>query len=561
MTQGQCDGLADTAYSGIGVNQHCAFKEAHFLWQDGSYGSPTTGFPSYGWIGQGGDTYLLRGSIGTGASYRVGWNNASQAQDPTTNIYSGIPGDNGGSGIPVPPSGTAANPTHILGENYASCSAQSARTQLHGGYGIYMVLDLRGAANVDVQCLDITDFSNCSLTGSATSPCNKNQGSLSDFAANGIGFLNTSKNIHMTNVRVHGLAGSGIFGPTGDGAVFKGLDIIGNSGAGWNADPSTNPETTGSGSLLVQNYNISWNGCTEEYPIVHALPYNQCADDSSGGYGDGFGTASIKADSAWTVVFDQGTASYNTQDGLDALHLYGNGSNITVTRTLAYGNMGQQIKVGGSAGVVENNLIVTNCNALRVNIPGTPAGYNSKLSDFCRAADTGVALAIGNGSTLNFNNNTIYSANATTLEIDCADGDGKCDQTALMNYQNNIFIGFLNSPTNGYTGRYDTGTLDYANPIFRSTSTMPMTNPGSLWSNNITFHPKSNWSCPSKGETKASCADPQLTDETWHNYGYPDATPAGGSPALGAGAAIPGVTVDVAGKARPASPAIGAFEK
>ena len=48
---------------------------------------------------------------------------------------------------------------------------------------------------------------------------------------------------------------------------------------------------------------------------------------------------------------------------------------MTITRTLAYGNMGQQIKIGGNSGAAINNLIVTNCNALRREIPGVPVGY------------------------------------------------------------------------------------------------------------------------------------------------------------------------------------------
>src|ERR1700723_3106810 len=73
MTSGQCDGQADTPYPGVGVNQHCAFNDVRWLWQDGSY--PTGTFPSYGWVIAGGDTVIIRGSIGSGVSWRVGWNN------------------------------------------------------------------------------------------------------------------------------------------------------------------------------------------------------------------------------------------------------------------------------------------------------------------------------------------------------------------------------------------------------------------------------------------------------------------------------------------------------
>ena len=43
--------------------------------------------------------------------------------------------------------------------------------------------------------------------------------------------------------------------------------------------------------------------------------------------------ASVISNPGWQAHFDQGVASYNTQDGLDALHLIGSGSSMTITRT------------------------------------------------------------------------------------------------------------------------------------------------------------------------------------------------------------------------------------
>ncbi len=235
---------------------------------------------------------------------------------------------------------------------------------------------MAGASYVDVACLDITDFSACTKGMG----CNSNMGQLDDYAVYGIQWSNTSTNDTITDVHIHGMAANGMTGPTGDGVVMSYIDLIGNPSSGWNADAGDG--TTGTGKLLVQHFNISWNGCAEEYPIVDALPYTNCHDDGSGGYGDGFGTATVVSNPGWQATFDQGVTSYNTQDGLDALHLIGNGSSMTVTRTLAYSNMGQQIKVGGASGTAMNNIIVTNCNAMRQAIPGTPAGYNNNLSDF-----------------------------------------------------------------------------------------------------------------------------------------------------------------------------------
>jgi hypothetical protein len=520
VTAGQCDGTADAPYPGFGRNKHCAFSDVRFLWQDGTYATGTS-FPAYGWIGQGGDTYLIRGSIGTGISYRVGWNNSMAADDKASGHSWGVAGDPYGSGPPPLPSGTADRHTRLLGENYAECHAASAKTQLHGGYGLFYVLNMTGVSYVDVACLDITDFSSCGRSGQVNA-CTTSM-PLSDYATNGIGWSNTSTHDTLTDVHIHGLAGAGMLGPTGDGMVFDYLDLVGNAGSGWNADSGNGQ--TGTGSLLVKHYNISWNGCVEEYPLADAQPFTDCTDDNRAGYGDGFGTASVASNPGWNVTFDQGTVFYNTQDGLDALHIVGEGSSMTVNQTLAYGNMGQQIKIGGANGVVTNNQIVTNCNALREAIPGTPAGFNKNLSDFCRAADTGIAVTVNDLVPLRFDSNIIYSANVTGIEIECA--YASC-ASPLIDFRNNIFIGFPNTKATGYP---DGGRGGYSNPIYLGPGfgINPFRNKGSLYSNNTTYHASSSWRCPASGETQAHCGDPQLVDESWHRYGYGNMAPAAGA--------------------------------
>ena len=515
---GQCDGTADKAYSGKGTNQPCAFKEAKLLWTDGTYTTnEKAGAPSWGWIGAGGDTYLLRGSIGTHVAYPVGQNG------PEPNDSFGLHGNTYGAGAPPPPSGTPAQHTRILGENFANCHAASARTQLYGRFGVNWILMMNGASYVDVACLDLTDFSNCGLSGQQV-PCRTPSNGVTDYAKNGIAWDNTATNDTLTDVRIHGLADAGMIGPTGDNVVMSYLDLVGNASSGWNADNGTGK--TGTGKLLVQHFNISWNGCAEEYPIVDALPYNDCTDDNSGGYGDGFGTATTPSSPAWNATFDQGTASYNTQDGLDALHLSGAGSSMTITHVTAYGNMGQQIKVGGAAGVATDNLIVGNCNALRQAIPGTPAGFNKHLGDFCRASDTALLITVNNNRKLVFTGNTLYTAGRTGVEIECdPQGGGACDKRSTINFRNNIFVGFKNNVADGYPSG---GTDEYSNPIYNGSGTTPFTNAGSVYTDNVTFHGKGNAPCPAAGERNASCADPKLPDETWHPYGIGDMTrPAG----------------------------------
>ena len=510
MPDGQCDGRSDSAYSGKGKNGHCAFKDVRYLWTDASYcGDNGPASKCWKWVGEGGDTYILRGSIADGVTYRIGQNG------PTDKDFFGLAGNPYGAGAPPPPSGTEAAHTRILGGNYANCSAQSARTQLHGGYAVGTVLNMSGVSWVDVACLDITDFSSCGRSSQTTS-CQTGY-PLTDFAGSGIQWSNHSTHDSLKDIRIHGLASLGMLGPTGDGVVMSDLDIIGNAGAGWSADNGDN--TTGNGSLLVQHFNISWNGCAEEYPIKDPLPYSDCTDDNVGGYGDGFGTATVASNPGWQAHFEDGVASYNTQDGLDALHLVGNGSQMTITHVLAYGNMGQQIKVGGTSGVATNNVIFTNCNALRQRIPGTPDGFNKRLSDFCRASDAGVVFTVGDGSTSVFSDNVIYSASATGVEVDV--NDSCKTATCLVRQQRNIFIGFQHGPATGYAGN-EVG--EFSNPLFVDAAAPAYKNAGSTFDHNTTFHGRATTRCPDTNlhEKDAYCGDPHLADESWHNYGYGD---------------------------------------
>jgi hypothetical protein len=478
------------------------------LWQDGSYATGAQ-FPAWGWVIAGGDTVILRGSIASGASYRVGWNNSSASRYCDPNGYNcwGKTGDQFDSGMPSPPSGTAAQPTRILGENYSSCKSQSARTQLHGGWGVSSVISLSGASYVEAACLDITDFSNCGKDTDAVS-CETGGNVPSDFASNGIRLNNTSTHDTLTDVRVHGLAADGIIGAPGDGFVATDLAILGNADAGWNADDGGG--TTGLGSLLVKDFDISWNGCVEEYPIVDPLPYFSCTDQDHGGYGDGFGTATKDSDPpGWQVRFDHGTVSYNTQDGLDALHIGGKGSSMTVTNTLAFANMGQQIKVGGATATITDSYIVGNCRAMSHTIPGSPSGYNARLDLFCRAGDTAILINVPDAQPAVFQRNTIYSDNHVGLEIEYP---GNPSSEAAIKYDDNIFIGFPNSDG------------QYPSPIYSNTDLKMFTNAGASFSHNVTYHAKSDWKCPATHlhEVGGSCSDPHLKDESWHTYGYGD---------------------------------------
>jgi hypothetical protein len=319
----------------------------------------------------------------------------------------------------------------------------------------------------------------------------------------------------------------------------------------------------GSGNLLVQNFNISWNGCAEEYPLVDPLPYDHCTDDESAGhggswagYGDGFGTATVTGTVPWHVKFENGIVSYNTQDGIDALHATGAGSTTTADRILAYGNMGNQIKIGSDGGsTITNNVIFSNCNAMAGTIPGTPSGYNAMLSDFCRADDEAIIVSMNDGSTSTVAGNTIYGFRAGTRVNSWGDLGGiVCTGTCTIGdriiYADNIVVGFDPNHTGRFPAQY---SLQEA--VFPAN---PFTNPGSIYTHNLAYHVSS--SCPDKGETHALCMAPQLKELTWPRYGTSDVRPSASSNVIAAGIGLAAMTEDYAGTRRANPPSIGAYE-
>lgn len=576
MTSGQCNGMADTSLAmaetanpGVTVNLPCAFNDVRYLWQDSSYNegytNGTASFPGWGWIIAGGDTVIIRGSIGTGVSYRIGYNPQGYVPPTTGDSYCddaqgnfigcwGVAGNPRGSGAPPPPSGTSAQHTVIEGENFAACHTASAKTQLYGGSGVFIMLSYVGASYVDMACLDITDHSSCGTSGQLTScyvdPLN--EAGYLDYALTGVQWYNTSTYDTLTDAHIHGIASAAMNGAPGTGTVLSYIDMLGNSSSGWNTDDGSG--TSGVGTLLVQHFNIGWNGCSEEYPIVDTVPYFDCTDDNSGGYGDGFGTATVGSPApGWQVHFDQGNVFYNTQDGLDALHIAGPGSTMTDTRVLAYGNEGNQLKVGGATATIQNSVIVGNCEALGHPIPGTPPGYNSDLftggsNDICRGNSTAVVFETTPGDPATFQNNTIYTEGEIGVEVEYATPN--IGSTNTLNFDNNVFVGFYNAGAG-------------ANPttIYSNTDLNMLTNPGASWTNNVTFGQRANWTCPKPGESNAICTDPGLVDETYHAYSYGDMSPlVTGSVVRGAGEYISAIPLDFVGASRSNPPSIGAYE-
>lgn len=548
---GVCDGTSPNAPVGTTPNQHCAFSDVRNLWTDGTFtNSPTAGFPAWGWIGTAGDTYVIAQNLSGGVDigYRVGQNG------PNSGDYYGLQGDPFEAGAPPPPTNAT-----ILGGNYANCGnfpnpgtswtqagVSAGKTQLYGGYAAGYVINLKGTSGVTIRCIDFTDHGTCVKAGTINKCATSYP--LSDFAGEAMLFNNSMTNLTLTDVNAHGFTVSGWQGPVGTGLTATRVEIDGNAGAGWNADNGDG--TTGTGNTVITNFIISHNGCSQEYPLVDTFPYNYCTDDAtagSAGYGDGFGTATVQSSPAWHVTFNIGEVGYNTQDGLDALHLTGGGSTMIAERVLSFSNMGNQLKEG-AAGTILNSILINNCTALNTaaGTIGAPSGYNSQLSDFCRAGNEASLIAVNNGSLTTFAFNTVYGAgNGDLGGIVC---QTTCTTTAALIYENNISLGF--NTGSGNPARWIDGT-GATGGVFAQT--------GSLLNHNLAFN--TTTTCPFTGETSTLCVAPQLVSTSFPAFGYTNVAPSSGTAnVVAAGIAISGITTDFAGTTRPNPPSIGAYD-
>lgn len=516
----QCTGKADAAYPGRGSAKPCAFKNPYELFTNGEYNNKDS-------VVEGGDTILLRGG-----PYRMGY------KGPNPKDYWGnCPGDPFGCSMPPLPSGTADHPTRLLGENYQSCNK---KTQLFGGYALGAVINLQGSKNVDVECLELTDHSQCTRVGGgypASEGCH-NDYPLSDYGGTGIVTSSGTAGVLLKNLDIHGFTGHGIGGAIGADITADHVRIAFNGSSGWDFDDGRGTQSAPDAAVHATYLTVEWNGCNEEYPITHPIPAFSCFDQDHGGYGDGVGTPGTPLN----FTCDHCIFRYNTQDGLDLLHV--SGSVISITNSESYGNMGQQWKMGAMQKVVfENNVTVHNCRRMSAPMAGAPDGYHRYLSLFCRAAGDGIAFSINDGSTYVLRNNSFAGYGAVSYDISCS---GTCTKANIV-FQNNLHIGY-NDPVGGKL------------PAIFYTTGLPR-DPFISKDHNIYYRMRS---CPF-GFTE-HCTNPKIVNmPAWNGEGSLDGINfhlTSDSPARNAGVAVPGLMKDNAGIERPANSAedIGAFQ-
>ncbi len=570
---GQCNGKADAPYSGRGVDQPCAFKDFRYMWDDQTYKGDTT------WVMRGGDTVIIEGCASnsnqirpSSPDCRIGWDsNTGSGAGKTWCWYN--PDAPYGCVNPTIPSGTPGHPTRILGKNYAHCSNgnttnRSALTQLFGGFGVYGVLNLAGAVDVEVECLEITEHNEavpgrhgtCIRHGSPAYPAGCNNGnpssaSLSDFDQNGILTNNKTSNVLLQDAYIHGHTGSGIYGPIGGALTMNRVFIGFNGFAGWNFDDGRDtPDAPGS-SIRASYVTMEGNGCNEQYPIVNSgFPAESCYDSDNGGFGDSWSGQDTELDS---FVCDHCRMLYNTKDGFIGPHTQI--KELLIENSESVGNMGQQWKWGAtpnSRTTFINNLAVGNCNRLSEQIPGAAHSFNRStrspgayLSLYCRAAGDVFSFYSAPNSSVLFANNTAVGYSATMFDFSCQ-AHGACGSTHFV-FRNNIVLGFLNP-------KYSTGEVPgifyYGDPSVKL-----------AMDHDVFFNLRSK-PCPSLGRSDLICASPEFVNQPpsaiasetqLDNFNF---HPSKGSPAIGHGVSVNGVSSDYFGVRRPDPPSIGAVE-
>jgi hypothetical protein len=335
---------------------------------------------------------------------------------------------------PIPSGPSATQPTRISGlDAQGRCNE---RPELWGAERAARVLNLQGSRHVAIDCLEITDRSSCvenhchgGQCGGEVARCERDVYPFGDWAGTGI-FASDSASVTLRDVIVHGMALRGIHAGRLRDWRLERVVLRGNGWSGWDGDLGDG-DSSNSGTLEFVDVEIAWNGCAERYPTGE--PFG-CWGQSSGGYGDGFGTAATDGD--WR--FERVKVHHNASDGLDLLYLNADAT-LQVTHSQLHANAGNQLKASGAA-VIENNTIDGACSALSAH--GLPA------SDHCRAGGNALVLALQPGREAKVVGNTLSG------QGDCLAVAEQGDASSALHFEGNRLRG---APMWNATGKLSCG--------------------------------------------------------------------------------------------------------
>jgi hypothetical protein len=420
--------------------------------------------------------------------------------------------------------------------------------------------------------MEVTGGGGCSDAGAPWCSRDAVGGHYDDYGKIGIITNPSTSNIKLQDLNIHGFAGRGINGPIGGLVTVQNVRVAGNGLAGWDMDDGSGTQNGVNAAIEATNLLVEWNGCVEVppqqlsaewssgnptsttaygYPWTYAYnyPYTSCYDQTHGGYGDGWSTIGSGTGGSLFdhVTFDQSIFRYNTQDGLDLLHQQ-SGNYLYVTRSIAYGNMGNQFKLGAfNTMLLENSIAIGNCYRMSVQIGDAPSGWNTNLSDFCRAKGDAVVFSPGAASTVIADGNTALYYGNVGFNSTC----GSSCTAGTIDFHDNIAVAY-NSP----------GNTDHDGTV--GSSWYLSAGNGTLTD---TYNLLYNTSDCGSGGTGNVCADPLLTSipsgpaySSETAFDSLDLSLTSSSPAKQTGTSVTGLTVDYDGNARLSPPSMGALE-
>lgn len=429
-----CTGHTDAAYPGSGTGQACAFN--HISWLLGSGG--TTNLMSGGdavYFGKAAEQYV----IGYPDMPNIGYGICG-AGNPYDCHLNAIPGGSSSSAR-----------TKIYGYGYADCASKlsTEKTQLWGENRVSEVLLLEtGGNHFDIQCLDITDHSACMENGPLDGnidgfpvQCVRTTYPQGPWALQGLQ-ADTTGDVNLTNVDIHGLASKGILGVHNADWTLTNSKIISNSYVGWDSDGPTSDDSYTGTTTLQNNTKVDWNGCGERYPLQSSdldssSNRHHCYEQTQNGYGDGIGLGDGDPGN-WTVT--DSSISWNTSDGLDLAHSLGANTTIKVSRSRLEGNNGNALKLTAKTGYVENNLIIANCGFFygqTFTSTKDIAGNNADMN-WCRSVG-GQAVIFNMASGVNYylSGNTILGNTDVIVNSNGTD----CTNAHIYGYNNIVYGG------------------------------------------------------------------------------------------------------------------------
>lgn len=412
-TAKQCTGLVDKPYPGSGINQPCAWS--HPFWALKIEG----GLPR--WRLSSGDTLIIKSGsymMGYGAP-NTGWCDRAFSWDcvlPPLPSNVRILGEGWDKGCPNPP------------ELWATERA-------------LQIFNLTGSNKVILACLDLTDHASCAdFHKNRNARCQRENPPFGHWGERGI-FAKDSQNVTLQDLNIHGFAVEGIkAGRISNWRLLR-VRIAGNGWSGWDGDLQEDRGSSNSGEIRFSQVTIEWNGCVETYPDRQP---SYCWAQSAGGYGDGVGTG--RTGGHW--IIEDSIFRYNTSDGLDLLYVGVGIPNtfVELHRVQAYGNAGNQIKIGGQS-LIDNSLIIGNCNYF-TGKPFAPDMGDVNSGDACRAGGASVSLSAGPNNKNYVVNNTIIGEGWAMTEILCQTNDfpdaPPCKGNERLYLVNNIFYAFPN---------------------------------------------------------------------------------------------------------------------